>query len=153
VPVCLAGKACFVGGVGESLAPAPPLPDAYLVLVNPGVPLPTGTVFLARSGPFSQRARWQDEVPTLADLIRLLRLRRNDLTAPACRLVPQINAALEALEEAGALLARLSGSGPTCFGLFPTRRMADGAAARIRGLQPAWWVAAAPLLTAPERFV
>ena len=148
VPVCLAGIPCFVGGIGERLEPAPPLPPTHFVLVNPGVPLPTAAVFQARSGPFSEAARFIEAPTDTAALAALLATRRNDLTAAACGLAPAVAAMLAALDAApGCLLARMSGSGATGFGLFANAAAAAAAARTLATANPGWWVAAAPLLT------
>jgi 4-diphosphocytidyl-2-C-methyl-D-erythritol kinase len=147
VPVCLYGRPAFLGGAGERLLRAPPLPAAWLVLVNPGVPLATAKVFRAHHGRFSQPARWSEVAPDAPALAEILAARRNDLEPPARVLVPEIDRVLDSLKtEPGCLLARLSGSGATCFGLFAARDDAGRAAGRIAERSPAWWVAAAPIL-------
>lgn len=146
VPVCLWGRPSAVSGIGEMLAPAPPLPAAWLVLVNPGVAVPTKEVFAARTGPYSALAPLDRAPADAADLARLLKERRNDLAAPAQRIAPSIAAVLASLEtNAGCLLARMSGSGATCFGLFATADGAAAAAAAIARQRPDWWSVAAAL--------
>jgi len=140
VPVCLAGRAAVMSGIGEISAPAPPMPAAGMVLVNPGVAVSTPAVFRAREAGFSASAVWPAGGWTDAESLAAdLRAAGNDLEAPALRLAPPIAESLEALRGApGCLLARMSGSGATCFGLF-----ADAAAARraASGLDhPGWWV-------------
>lgn len=152
VPVCLAGRPVFFGGVGEQLTAAPGLPDCWLVLVNPGVEVPTPSVFRARTGPFSQGGRFGDPPGTVAELAAVLAARGNDLMAPALTLAPVIGTVLAALEDRpGCLLARMSGSGATCFGLFAEPEGARRAAADLAADYPDWWVEAAPMLTAPEK--
>jgi len=149
VPACLACRPCFMGGVGELLDPAPPLPPAWTVLANPGVPCPTPPVFRARTGPFSAPARFRDPPEDAAALARLLADRRNDLEAPALSLVPQIADVLSALTGTpGCLLARMSGSGATCFGLYADRTAAEAAASAL-SRTPGWRVRAARLLDRP----
>jgi 4-diphosphocytidyl-2-C-methyl-D-erythritol kinase len=145
VPVCLAGRAAWLGGVGERIEPVAGLPTATVLLVNPGVALPTAAVFAARRGPFSAPARFA--LPAGAvELARLLEQRRNDLTAPAIERVPVIGRLLDRLAAAeGALIARMSGSGATCFALFTAPEAAAAAAARLAAEQPDWWVAAGRL--------
>lgn len=141
VPVCLAGRAAYLGGVGDRLAPAPALPVVHAVLVNPGQPLPTPAVFAARSGPFSAPARFAAAPADAATLASWLAARRNDLTDPARRLAPVIGTVLAALEHTqGCLLARLSGSGATCFGLYAEAAAAARAAADLGAAHPDWWV-------------
>src|SRR5262249_30453209 len=84
------------------------------------------------------------------DLSAILAERRNDLTEAAMSMVPEIAAVLERLVELpGMLLARMSGSGATCFALFPDRAAAVTAERTLCELEPDWWIAARPLLTAP----
>ncbi len=147
VPVCLAGRPSFVGGIGERVVPAPPLPPGWLVLVNPGTPLSTRAVFAARDGSFSPPRRWQEGLADAGALADRLAACRNDLEAPARRLVPEIGEVLTVLAARGRCrLARMSGSGATCFGLFGSSDSAAAAATEIAAERPAWWVAAAPIL-------
>ena len=141
VPVCLDSRAACMAGIGEALSAPPRLPPCAVVLVNPGVPVPTGPVFAARRGAFSA-ASPIDEAPQDAPaLAALLRARRNDLERPAIEQAPEIGLALSRLAEApGCLLARMSGSGGTCFGLFEDETAAAGAAGAIARNRPAWWV-------------
>lgn len=142
VPVCLAGRAAFIGGVGEKVEPAPALPPAGLVLVNPRVPLATPSVFKARSGAFSMPARFSTLPRDVGELAALLRERTNDLTDAAVALVPAIKDVLDVLAASpGCLLSRMSGSGATCFGLYADEAGARKAAAWIAARAPAWWIA------------
>jgi len=139
VPVCLTGRPARMGGVGDMLSPAPDLPACGLVLVNPGVAVSTPDVFRARSGRFSAPAAlpsgWLDAVAMARDLAAL----GNDLEPPAVTLCPVIGTVLAALRAApGCLLARMSGSGATCFGLFADAVAAAAAAEGVR--RPGWWV-------------
>ncbi len=143
VPVCVPSRPARMGGVGGDLSPAPALPECGLLLANPGVALATPAVFRARTGAFSAPAtlpeRWADAAAMARDLSHL----RNDLEAPAVALCPPVGEVLAALRALpGCLLARMSGSGATCFGLFADAASADRAAA----LLPAtWWRAAGGL--------
>lgn len=142
VPVCLQGKATMMNGVGERLVALPGLPPIWLVLVNPGIAVATAEVFAALGGRFSPPQPLERKPDSAADLAILLRARRNDLEAPARFLAPEIDPVLAALRaQAGCLLARLSGSGATCFGLFASRRDADFAARNISRAHSRWWVA------------
>jgi len=147
VPICLHGRAAFVGGIGEAIVPAPPLPPAWLVLVNPGTPLSTAAVF--QTGPAiatEAPPRWTDAPADAVALARRLAASANDLEPPARRICPEIDEVLARLVALpGALLARMSGSGATCFGLFATRETADQAAAALATARPDWWVRAARL--------
>jgi len=152
VPVCLHGRPSFMSGIGEIVQPAPHLPEAWLVLVNPGEPLATKTVFGALGGRFAAAMRREDfaNLADAAALAKVLERYTNSLAAPALEALPLIGAVLKALGETpGCLLARLSGSGPTCFGLFADAQAAGTAASRIGAAQPNWWSAAASILRAP----
>jgi len=147
VPVCLAGCAAFVGGIGERITPAPVLPRAWLVLANPGVALATPRVFAARAGHFAKAARFTEPPATAGELATVLASRANGLTAAAVSLAPAVDVTLAALAaEPAALLTRMSGSGATCFALFAEADEAEAAAARLTTAHPDWWVRAAPLL-------
>jgi 4-diphosphocytidyl-2-C-methyl-D-erythritol kinase len=140
VPVCVAGVPALMSGIGEILAPAPWLPEVGIVLVNPGAAVSTPAVFRARTGGFSDPARfpghgWQD----VGSLATTLRATRNDLEAPARTLAPAIGDVLDVLTAIPTcLLARMSGSGATCFGLFPDPEAAEAAARTI--VRDGWWV-------------
>jgi 4-diphosphocytidyl-2-C-methyl-D-erythritol kinase len=147
VPVCLFGEPAWIGGTGEAVVPAPALPPCWVVLANPGLSLPTPVVFAARTGGFSKPARFDTAPADAAALARLLETRRNDLTPAALALAPEISHVLRALEaEVGALIARMSGSGATCFALFAGEGVAQAAAQRLSAAHPGWWVAAGKLL-------
>jgi 4-diphosphocytidyl-2-C-methyl-D-erythritol kinase len=146
VPACLKQpRPLFVGGIGEALDPAPALPPAGLLLVNPGVALSTAAVFRARRGAWSESARFAEAPADAAALAALLAGRRNDLEAPAISLAPAVGRVLERLAGLpGCLLARMSGSGATCFGLFADFDAAEAAGASLDD-EPAWWRAATTL--------
>jgi 4-diphosphocytidyl-2-C-methyl-D-erythritol kinase len=147
VPACIAGRVCFMGGIGTELAPAPTLPEAGLLLINPGVGLSTPSVYRARTGGFTPAMRF-NTAPTDADaLAALLGERRNDLTDPAVSLLPVIGSVLDAVGGlAGCKLARMSGSGATCFGIFADVAAAGRTGEALKLAQPGWWVAAGRLL-------
>jgi len=146
VPVCVDGAPSFIGGIGEEIVPAGRLPAAWLLLVNPKVPTPTPQVFKARRGDFSSPARWTTAPATAEDLGIYLGAQRNDLTEAARSVAPVIGDVLAAIADTqDCLLARLSGSGATCFGLYATAAAATAAGAAIGRRQPQWWQVAAPL--------
>ena len=141
VPVCLDSRAAYMDGIGEALSTPPPLPPCGVLLVNPGVPVPTVAVFAARRGPFSAADRFCETTKDATALASLLRTRRNDLEPPARAQVPAIDRALARLAAApGCLLARMTGSGGTCFGLFADEAAAADAAGAIARERPGWWV-------------
>ncbi len=150
VPACLAGRSVWVGGIGEVLEPAGALPAAGIVLANPRRPLPTAAVFRHRPGLFTTRGRFAPMPPDAAGLAAVLEARRNDLTEAAQALVPEIGAVLERLAALpGALIARMSGSGATCFALFADRGAALTAGQALATAEPGWWSAAGALLPEP----
>ncbi|MEA2756506.1 MAG: 4-diphosphocytidyl-2-C-methyl-D-erythritol kinase [Aliidongia sp.] len=150
VPVCLAARTARLEGIGERIGASPAVPAAPIVLVNPGVGLPTPHVFRARQGGFSAGAGPQGVLRThAADAIELAAIlldHGNDLTEAAIGLRPAIGDVLAALDVApGRLLARMSGSGATCFALFATDAAAQAAAAAIGAAHPGWWAIATRL--------
>lgn len=150
VPACLAARPVWVGGIGEILEPAEGLPSAGIVLANPRLPSPTAAVFQARRGPFATApGRFAPMPQDAVGLVAALAARRNDLTPAALTLVPAIARVLERLAGLpGALLARMSGSGATCFALFRDRAAATAARATLAADEPGWWSAAGALLAA-----
>ncbi|SDG67016.1 4-(cytidine 5'-diphospho)-2-C-methyl-D-erythritol kinase [Roseospirillum parvum] len=146
VPVCLAGRAMAVSGIGETLTPAVALPEAWLLLVNPGVGVSTPAVFKARQGDFSRAAPLTTPPADASALGAALKSRRNDLEAPARQLAPVIGQVLDGLAAtAHCRLARMSGSGATCFGLYDSPDTAHAAADALARAHPEWWLAPAPL--------
>ena len=154
VPVALAGMPALMRGEGERVRPVSlpgPLPA---LLVNPGRPCPTGAVFAAYDA--DDGGQGFAEIPAVPDfhsieaLALWLHEQRNDLAAPAIRLVPEIGLALESLRaQPGVHLARMSGSGATCFALFDTLAAASQASAAIARDRPDWWRAVCHLGAAP----
>ena len=146
-PVCLGQTPSLMGGVGEKLVAAPSFPAFWIVLANPMTPLSTAEVFAAlerRDNPPGPPApaRFAD----FDHLVSWLTRQRNDLEAPARRLRPVIGRVLSALAWTETCrLARMSGSGATCFGLFAREQDALEAAGRLRDAEPDWWIAAAPV--------
>ncbi|MDD9716750.1 4-(cytidine 5'-diphospho)-2-C-methyl-D-erythritol kinase [Dinoroseobacter sp. PD6] len=143
VPVCLRGQATRMSGIGEALTPVAGLPPLPAVLVNPGVDVPTPAVF--------RGLRQKENPPMPADLpgfatptdcARWLATQRNDLEPPARAAAPVIDSVLaEIAGDPDCLLARMSGSGATCFGLFETPAQAQAAAETLSTRHPDWWVA------------
>jgi len=148
VPVCLAGRPVRMTGIGEGLSPLPTLPPVWMVLVNPGVAVSTPAIFRALAR--ADNAPLPRDLPRMrsaADLAAFVMMQRNDLEPPALALEPVIGRAKAALTaQTGCLMARMSGSGATCFGLFADPLAASAAARAIRLAEPGWWVADAPML-------
>lgn len=141
VPICLGQKTSRMRGIGELIEPiAISLPRAVL-LVNPRVPLPTPEVFDALKLECGQSFG-----SAITDLNNI-RNWRNDLTAPAIGIVPEITGVLESLGSQGDIIcSRMSGSGAICFGLAENLDKAERAAANIKNQHPNWWVVATSLL-------
>jgi 4-diphosphocytidyl-2-C-methyl-D-erythritol kinase len=148
LPVCLAGRPTQMSGIGETLVPAVPLPAAWLVLVNPRLALSTPAVFRARAADFTPAAPLTGSLSDARALADALLSRRNDLAKPAMVLEPAVKTMLDAIGETqGCLLARMSGSGATCFGLYADEETADAAADLLAEAHPDWWVSPAPILS------
>lgn len=143
VPVCLAARPARMSGIGEVVEPLPgPLP-LHLVLVNPRKPVPTPEIF--RRLERRENPPLPEPIPRFADAAALagfLAACRNDLEPPARALLPEIGDALAALAATdGCLLARMSGSGATCFGLYPDPAARARAHVVLQAAHPGWWVA------------
>ena len=145
VPVCLDARPRIMRGIGEILLPPLPLPPLPAVLVNPGVALPTKAVFAAwrpaAAAPPPHDVAAFAKLTSAGELLQLLATQANDLEAPAITLQPVIGevlAVLRGLPESR--LARMSGSGATCFALFASAAAASQAASMLRGRYPQWWM-------------
>ncbi len=142
---CLGGTPVLAEGHGERLNPAPKLPELWAVLVNPGVPSSTPAVYreydrLGARGR-ADRPSLPEAFESVEELAAVLARTRNDLEAPAIALNPVIGAVIELLrDQPEALLARVSGSGATCFCLCTGDIEAEGLAERLERLEPRWWV-------------
>lgn len=145
VPVCLRSQSAFMQGVGEDLVQVSDLPHLFMLLVNPGVAVSTTEIFrLLQAPPLHEKNRTSapPSLNTLEALVRWLDQNPNDLEKPALALAPVIGPVLEAIGTSpGCRLARMSGSGATCFGLFAKADAAQHAAAMLRQAHPGWWVA------------
>ena len=147
VPVCLTPRGKMMSGIGERLGPPIKLPPLFAVLVNPRQPVETRAVFAKlglKPGENNGYRRASRRSPTNMDfesLLRSLKKGRNDMEDAACVLAPVIGHVLAVLSGArGCRLARMSGSGATCFALFETCRQAGVAARAISRGHPEWWV-------------
>ncbi|WP_068076362.1 4-(cytidine 5'-diphospho)-2-C-methyl-D-erythritol kinase [Novosphingobium lentum] len=133
VPACVASVTCIGRGTGTDLEPLDSdLTGTAVLLVNPRIPLATGPVFAGWNG--------IDRGPLPDGDARAIALTgRNDLEPSALALVPAIGDVLAALRGTAPLLARMSGSGATCFALYENADVMAAAAHRLRAAHPDWW--------------
>jgi len=146
VPVCLESRARLMAGIGERLSPLLRLPPLFAVLVNPGVAVETAAVFRGLGLAPGQRLASSEAAAAPApasasELLATLAASGNDLAAPARRVAPAVEAVLKHLSGLpGCRLARMSGSGATCFALFDDGRASAAAAKVLHRERPGWWV-------------
>ena len=149
VPVCMSAEFTLMGGIGEKLIRMGPPPSLPIVLVNPGVALNTAEVFQALEQ--KENPALPDDMPRSNDLsnwLNWLNAQRNDLELPAIKLRPVIGTVLAALNAfSGTKLARMSGSGATCFAITETAEQCETLAALLQQHYPDWWVVATQSLT------
>lgn len=167
VPVCLAGIPAMVSGLGDVVAPLGSFPELPAILVNPQVRVPndkTASIFRALAAPLcspqelaakrAEAARAEAAAKslsmerrlTLVEAVTRIGRERNDLQPICQQLIHAIGDVIAALENSGGCrLARLSGAGPTCFGLYESAEAAAEAAAELAGAHPSWWVRAVAL--------
>ncbi|MHA1539622.1 MAG: 4-(cytidine 5'-diphospho)-2-C-methyl-D-erythritol kinase [Alphaproteobacteria bacterium] len=145
VPACLTSQSGMLTDTATFTALEKPLPETFIVLVNPQIPLSTPAVFKRYQPPFSPPL---SNISQAWDWERILET-TNDLAAPAIKVVPEIQKILIALEKtAGCAISRMSGSGATCFGLYQHKNAAEKAAAKIKADHPDWWVVATEIFSA-----
>lgn len=143
---CFRATALMAEGRGEVLSPAPVLPPLHAVLVNPGVPSPTGAVYRAYDAAVHPDGAERPPMPAVLENAEeaagwLAVATRNDLEAPAVALQPRIGEALDVLrDQPESLLVRMSGSGATCFALCAGDIEAETLAERVETVRPDWWV-------------
>lgn len=150
VPMCMGDRPALMWGIGEQIAPVPHLPQVQAVIVNPRVPLSTADVFRELGAAPAAAPIQPPPIPSdlfqLNDLLGYMRARGNDLERPAARLLPSIGEMKAALQaQPGCLLAAMSGSGPTCFGIFADQAEARLTADSIAAAHGDWWVKATVL--------
>jgi 4-diphosphocytidyl-2-C-methyl-D-erythritol kinase len=152
IPVCLPCSTALMRGTGDIVIPVPSFPEIPAVLIYPGRPCPTPAIFARFSGTFREPITLRESFDTPRTAIEYLATLGNDLYPAARMVVPEIDNVLNTLRvQNGCLLARMSGSGSACFGLFDDHESAATAAAEIARDNPDWWVQAA-WLGRPERY-
>ena len=140
VPVCFANQPSRMSGIGEVVEPISKLPKAWLVLINSGCPISTPQVFAKLQNKENEGLGDIPEFFSVEEMAQWLRLQRNDLEAPAKSIDPQISQILFELSHAPkCLIARMSGSGGTCFALFADENKAEQACDEIKKKNPSWW--------------
>jgi len=147
IPVCLLSEPTRMRGVGEDLTRVPDLPPLHVVLVNPRVSVSTPAVFAAL--PTKDNPAMPAQIPQFtgpAHFVQWLSTQRNDLQATAQAMAPEIGTVLAALGDMPACqLARMSGSGATCFGIFADQAQARTAAKDLQDQHTDWWITPALL--------
>lgn len=143
VPVCIANRSTRITGIGTALNQIPDFPKLQLVLANPGVAISTPTVFKNLKSHENLPLSTFPSINDQAHWLNWIKTTRNDLHAAATSLSPDIELVLSALVNGGAKLARMSGSGATCFGIFANASEAESVAQSLQASHPNWWVDAA----------
>ena len=150
VPVCLERTPAFMWGKGELIKRLSHVPDFWMLLVNPGVAVSTGDVFRLLNAQESLETEVSPPLPHWNDLdalVEWLAAQGNDLEGPARQIAPVIGDVIAAIAETGGCrLARMSGSGATCFGIYADEKSARAAETAIRAAHPDWWSAVAARL-------
>lgn len=143
VPVCLLGRSAIMRGIGDDIDPVDHLPSLNLILVNPGVEVSTPAVFKARASAFSPSTELPNHFGNASALHAFLQTTGNDLETPAIGLQPVIGEVLSSLRTLpGVALARMSGSGATCFGVMESSDATQAGVEALSAAHPAWWVQA-----------
>lgn len=147
VPMCLESRPLVARGIGEDIAVVEDFPELYLLLVNPLAGVSTPDVFRRLTNRENLPLDLPREGSPLEQWLGTLAASRNDMQAAAEELEPKISEALELIRQADPMLARMSGSGATCFGVYRSLPGLERALARLEAARPDWWVAGAT--TAP----
>lgn len=148
IPVCVSSNPAFMHGIGEIVEPIDHVAQMHMLLVNPRIAVPTGSVFKAlNSAPYHEGEKGTiDELRSLVlsdvdGVIDVMEKVPNDLLQPALKVAPQIGDVLAEIDGLdGCLISRLSGSGATCFGLFETKEDLQRGSALLRSRFPKWWI-------------
>jgi 4-diphosphocytidyl-2-C-methyl-D-erythritol kinase len=146
IPVCMSPLPQRMQGIGEDISTVPTLPPLWMVLVNPGIGLDTPDVFKTLENKKNPGLELPAKWGTVRDFVAWLAHTRNDLQSLAALIAPVVTQVIDALQQTQPLLARMSGSGTTCFALFDNEASARAARSVLKTAQPQWWVQAAPVL-------
>lgn len=146
VPVCVQSISCGMQGIGEQITPFADFPKFSAILVCPKAGIATPSVFDALANKKNPGiAPLPTDMSYEQEMARFLCHQRNDLETPSAQMVEEIGQCLNEINQQGAFLARMSGSGATCFGLFPTQQQAIAASEAVKKFNPDWWVKACVL--------
>lgn len=148
VPVCLESKPAWMTGRGEHIEPIS-LPSIPMVLVNPGVSVSTSDVFARVKNRTGTGHAKPQAIHSVGELVSYLKSTTNDLQTPACEIAPVIGDVLAALSNTGAFIARMSGSGATCFGIYENDAAAQKVANIIAKAHADWWITDTRTLPSP----
>jgi 4-diphosphocytidyl-2-C-methyl-D-erythritol kinase len=140
VPMCIESRPLVARGIGERMALIEDFPEIYLLLINPLVGVSTPEVFRQLTNRDNLGLDLPGEGAPLEQWLGTLAASRNDLQATAESIQPKVTEALELLRQADPMLARMSGSGGTCFGVYRTRASLDRAWARLEAERPEWYL-------------
>ena len=152
VPVCFNCQTSLVEGIGETLLPVNQIEEIPILIINPLISCPTQEIFLRHNSIFKERITLPDYFESVFDYVDFLKNTSNDLYQPATQLIPEIGNIINAMEaQESCLLARMSGSGASCFALFETIEQANQAKLAISDENPDWW-AKTGWLGRPERY-
>jgi 4-diphosphocytidyl-2-C-methyl-D-erythritol kinase len=145
VPMCLESRPLVARGIGEDIALVDDLPDLYLLLVNPLAEVSTPEVFRQLANRENLPLALPGEGAPLEQWLGTLAASRNDLQSTAESIEPRITEALELIREADPMLARMSGSGATCFGVYRTQASLDRAWGKLEQARPEWYLQGAAI--------
>jgi len=152
VPVCFNCQTSLVEGIGETLLPVNQIEEIPILIINPLISCPTQDIFLRHNGIFNKKINLPEYFESVFGYIDFLKSTNNDLYQPATQLIPEIGNIINAMEaQESCLLARMSGSGASCFALFETIEQANQAKLAILDENPDWWVKTG-WLGRPERY-
>jgi 4-diphosphocytidyl-2-C-methyl-D-erythritol kinase len=142
VPMCVESRPLLARGIGEEIETIADFPELDLLLVNPLAEVATPAIFRALAKKDNPSLRVPAGRAAFDDWIGALARGRNDLEAPATTIEPKVLEALSLLDETAPLIARMSGSGATCFGLYRSGADCRAAAERLEALRPEWYLSA-----------
>lgn len=143
VPMCLESRPLVARGIGEDITLVEDFPELYLLLVNPLAEVSTPEVFRRLTNRENLPLDVPREGAPLEQWLGTLAASRNDMQTAAEGLEPKITEALELIRQADPMLARMSGSGATCFGVYRSQASLDRALAKLEAERPGWWCAGA----------